>query len=32
MLETFEKEYLVILKSYNQLESLINFLTKEASN
>ena len=31
MLEIFEKEYLVVLKSYNQLESLINFLSKEAT-
>ena len=31
MLEIFEKEYLVVLKSYNQLEPLINFLSKEAA-
>ena len=31
MLEIFEKEYLTVLKSYNQLETLINFLTKEAA-
>jgi hypothetical protein len=30
MLEIFESQYLVVLKSYNQLESLINFLSKEA--
>jgi hypothetical protein len=30
MLEIFESEYLVVLKSFNQLESLINFLSKEA--
>ena len=32
MLEIFEKEYLIVLKSYNQLETLINFLAKEAAN
>ena len=31
MLEIFEKDYLIVLKSYNQLETLINFLSKEAS-
>ena len=31
MLEIFEKEYLIVLKSYNQLETLINFLTKETA-
>jgi len=31
MLEIFEQQYLVVLKSYNQLESLINFLSKEAA-
>ena len=31
MLEIFEEEYLTVLKSYNQLETLINFLTKEAA-
>ena len=31
MLEIFEIEYLTVLKSYNQLETLINFLAKEAA-
>ena len=30
MLEIFGKDYLVTLKAYNQLESLINFFSKEA--
>ena len=31
MLEVFEKGYLIVLKSYNCLEPLINFLAKEAA-
>jgi len=31
MLRLFEREYLTNLKSYNQLETLINFLAKESA-
>lgn len=31
MLEVFGKKYLIELKSYNMLEPLLNFLSKEAT-